>query len=286
MELSSIVIFTLVLGIIATALVYLSQTFSLKSLTTKAGKPNFLVLGPNNGGKTTLTQRLVEHSLAAVNLDSQSEEDATALKDQQPTKFQTVMTTEPQTYKVPFPIAGTSGMKKQVFNVIDYPGHVSQKNLLLASLRKTLLPTIKGVVVVIDSTWSKAELEQLCANYLIPCLQITESKFGGVNYLFAVNKTDLFNSQSVLKLKTTLEAEINNLLKLAAQNVNTIAENETKSAIEDDDATGITGFHLAAAGSFTFDQLDGNMDFLGGSALNGETFKWEDWMDERVMNPI
>ncbi|KAI5957137.1 hypothetical protein KGF54_000065 [Candida jiufengensis] len=248
----------------------LSSSTSTKS-SKNLNKPTFLICGITNSGKTSLYYKLLTGDFKT-----------------------TVSSIQPNIDMINLPISKPTIGKK--FQIVDYPGHLKYwnlfKNLILNDIK---LNNIKGIIVVLDSSSKKwlnnQELEKI-TKFLYNLISITERKQNGIDYLFAINKLDLFDSLPTPKIKTILELEINKLIKNEINNVNKTSgiDNNTIEEDEFDDSNkeNLREFWLSIIGNsqvFTFDKLEGNMDFLGGSILKGNIDKWEDWLDEKVMNP-
>lgn len=250
-----VALITVVLGLVILAVVWYIQLAPSKSL---AAKPTYLILGATNLGKTLLFFRWTE-----------GEELVT-----------TVSLIEANYGTISLPISRPPIQKP--FQLIDYPGHLKYFSLLQKLiLEEITLQKVKGVVFVVDSSQFKQSAHSV-AKYLFNLLSITERLHNGVDFLFAVNKTDLFDSTPVLRVQKLLEDEITALI-----------QNEL-SAIDKNDGDGdasnetLREFWLGVVGSklgkFTFDKLEGNMDFVPGSVTKNKLEGWENWLDERVVN--
>ncbi|KAL6454330.1 hypothetical protein SBY92_003792 [Candida maltosa Xu316] len=201
---------------------------------------------------------------------------------------------EPNIDKVNLPIANPAIAKP--FQIIDYPGHLKlQKVFERLILDEITLKNLKGVIYMIDSSSMNinddASLERI-VKFLYNLFSITERIPTGVDFLMAVNKTDLFDSVPVHKIRDKLEAEINKLIRHEIGNVG------KTSGIDDgghgDDGDDDNGHHsenlrafwmsVVGSGDFRFEKLEGNVDFIGGSALKN-IGQWENWLDEKVVNP-
>ncbi|KAI3402331.1 hypothetical protein KGF56_004901 [Candida oxycetoniae] len=283
-----LILLSLLVGFIILLIQFFFQSGGLKAIklanTSPYYRPTFLICGPNNAGKTALFYKLISNGEVVT----------------------TVSSIEPNFADISLPIASPQVGKK--YQLIDYPGHLKYWNLFeKLILQDITLPQIKGVCVVLDSSspnWSKDSLQvEKISKFLFNLLAITERKQNGVDYLFAVNKSDLFDSLPVHKIRSILEVEINRLIE------NEISSTEKTSGIDisnDDENEGdnmsgmgsgsvshrenLREFWLGVIGSakdatFTFDKLEGNMDFLNGSVLKDKIEKWEDWLDEKVVNP-
>lgn len=277
-------------------------------------RPTFLICGPNNAGKTALFYKLLDDGSGIGEGGAGNEKDK-GLKI-----VTTVSSIEPNFADITLPISNPQVGKK--FQLVDYPGHLKYWNLFERLVRQDItLSQLKGVIIVIDSSsgnWGKDSLQvEKLTKFLYNLIAITERKQNGVDYMFALNKSDMFDALPVHKIRSTLELEIHKLIQ------NEISSREKTSGIDaiDDDAedsvhgggkgSGSSGgsgggvgangnggvsreslreFWLGVLGSakgstFTFDKLEGNMDFLNGSVLKGKIGSWEDWMDEKVVNP-
>ncbi|KAI5962697.1 uncharacterized protein KGF55_003773 [Candida pseudojiufengensis] len=235
-------------------------------------KPTFLICGINNSGKTSLFYKLTTGEFKL-----------------------TISSIEKNIGEINLPFAKPSISKK--FQIIDYPGHLKYwnlfKNLVVSDIK---LNNIKGIIIVIDSSskkWSNGSIEmENLIKFLYNLISITERKQNGIDYLFAVNKNDLFDSLPVLKIKSILESEINKLINNEINNINKTSgidkETTEKNEEELENNENLREFWLSIIGTsqnFKFEKLEGNMDFIGGSILKNKIEKWEDWLDEKVMNP-
>lgn len=188
---------------------------------------------------------------------------------------------ERNTSEIPVPFSNESIAKPYQF--IDYPGHIKYFNLLNKLILEIGLSKIKGIVFVIDSSSINfnSNLHQL-SKYLFNLLSITERTTGGINYLFAVNKSDLFDSLPVNKIKLSLEVELNKLI----QNELTSIDNKSSDSdlVNSETLTEFWSSIIGSKPSFTFEILDGNMDFQPGSVSKSKIENWKNWIDERVVN--
>ncbi|CAH6719558.1 signal recognition particle receptor subunit beta [[Candida] jaroonii] len=235
MDSIQIILITLILGLVSVVGIYYIQNFELKS--TK--KPTFLIIGNNYSGKTTWFMKL------------------------QGKKKPTISSIEANYGEIRLPLSQDSIAKP--FQIVDYPGYLKYDNLF-----KNLIEDInlKGVCFVIDSELNNFNKNlNLIAIKLFKILTITETYPNGKDFLFMVNKSDLFNSLPVNKIRTLLEAEMNKVI-----------ESELKNN-EDE----LSFWHDLLP--FKFEKLNGNMDFKSGSVLKGKTQDWENWLDEIVVNP-
>ncbi|KAI5967406.1 hypothetical protein CANMA_003049 [Candida margitis] len=307
-----IILLSILIGFLILLVQFFLQSGGLKTIkiSNKSPyfKPSFIICGANNSGKTALFYRLSTHTL---------EDEKKKEKDGRITT--TVSSIEPNFGEIKLPITTPSIGKN--YQLVDYPGHLKYWNLFTKLIKNDItLSNIKGVVVVIDSssaTWTKVgnnnnaagagagtnEVEKI-TKFLYNLLAITERKHNGIDFLFAVNKSDLFDSLPIHKIRTILESEID---KLIHNEINNVDKTSGIDVIEDIDGNGdnengegggsgtdggyrenLREFWLSIIGSnegqFTFDKLEGNMDFMSGSVLKNKIDKWECWFDEKVVN--
>lgn len=261
----------LVLGLLAIA-----AGIHFNALTRKSGpssgfrRPTYLILGRNSAGKTALFYKL-----------------------QNKDKFiNTVSSLEPNFSTVALPFSNASIQKS--FQLVDFPGHLKLSQLLRQLILDHITASqLKGIIYVVDSSsWTLDQEENITAiaRELFQLFSITEKVPNGVDYLFAVNKQDLFDSRPVHKVKQLLELE---LAKVVAEEVSQ-GRAAGSSGIEKDeeDMGGLRieettrEFWRAAVGSrpFKFELLEGNTEFVGGSVIKGATESWENWFDEKAVN--
>ncbi|KAL7662515.1 Signal recognition particle receptor subunit beta [[Candida] zeylanoides] len=274
---------SLITFVIALAVVLLVTTFrgiSGKAARVKSpyAKPTFMILGPNGAGKTALYYRLL-----ANNDDGQGPHKITP----------TVSSIDPNYGSVKLPFSHQSIAKP--FQLIDYPGHLKYSQLLYRlMLDQITLHKIKGIVFVIDS--STAALDQV-AKTLFRLFTVTERLTNGIDFLFAVNKSDLFNSRPVHKVKEILEAEITKLVQrelsekfsssAGGSGIDAATEIDGSEDADDDTGANSKEFWSSVVSSnrqFRFEMLEGNMDFASGSVLRDKVETWENWFDEKVVN--
>lgn len=259
---------SVLLGLVVLAIVWYIQLMTgRKALVSR---PTYLILGITNLGKTLLFARWNE-----------------ATKDDGDDKWEepivTVSLIEPNYGQICLPFSKPSIQKH--FQLIDYPGHLKYFDLLQKLiLDEITLQRIKGVVFVIDSSQFK-DSSHTVAKYLFNLLSVTERLHNGVDFLFAVNKTDLFDSTPVIRVRQMLEDDINALIQ------NELTAIDKNNLDEGDDPVGtetLREFWLSVVGSktgkFTFDKLEGNMDFVPGLVAKNKLESWENWLDERVVN--
>lgn len=268
---------TLLLGLLITLGVsyFQSTSFGKIGVKSKHQRPTFMILGPNNAGKTALYFRLVNK------LD---EEDNSSSKISP-----TVSSIEPNFGEVNLPFASPSIGKP--FQLIDFPGHLKYSQLLSKlMLEEVTLRKIKGVVYVIDSS---SELVEIAKN-LFKLFPLTERLQNGIDFLFAVNKSDLFNSRPVFKIQEILELEITKLIKQELSEKSRVGGSGIDQGDDDDDVEeGVASFGdtrdfwssvVSSKQDFKFEMLEGNMEFYSGSVLKNKISPWENWFDEKVVN--
>lgn len=267
------VLVALLAGLITViALFYYSASTGLSSKASGLCKPTYLILGRNGAGKTTLYYKL------------QNKEESVS----------TVSSLEPNISSLSLPFSNPTIQKS--YQVIDFPGHLKHTQLLRKLIVEDVtVQQLKGIVYVIDSSsWALDQEENVAAmaRELFRLFSITEKIPNGVDYLFAVNKQDLFDSRPVHKVKQLLELE---LAKLVAEEVTAGRAAGSSGIDNDDEAENENGFRKeettrefwrAAVGTrpFKFELLEGNTDFVGGSVAKGAIDHWENWFDERAVN--
>lgn len=265
----------LVLILIST---YLVASKNDPRVASDLARPTFLLVGANGAGKTGLFQLLTQETPNPV--------------------APTVSSLEQNVGTIQLPFSNATIAKK--YQLIDYPGHLKYSQLLRKLIvDQVQVKNVKGVVFVIDaSSMSLAHETRLAAiaKTLLDLLSVTEKTATGVDFLFAVNKQDLFDARPVHKVKQMVEDE---LAKLVADQINTKGSVGGGSGIDvEDDADGddmeaafrqgesSREFWKATVGSrlFKFDMLEGNMDFIGGSVLKSAVDNWKNWFDEKAVN--
>lgn len=266
-----------VLGLILVLVVFQLQTSGVTKTksTSPYYKPTYLIVGANGAGKTSLFYKLLNRKEKPAN---------------------TISSLEPNVASVGLPFSNEAIQKK--YQLIDYPGHLKHSELL----RKLILEDItvgnlKGVIYVVDS--SSVNLSQelkvtAMAKELFHLLSTTEKNPNGVDFLFAVNKQDLFDSRPVHKVKQILEQELAKLVSdtISARGLARGGSGIDNDDMEDDDAENFKKDEstrdfwkaVVGRGSFNFDLLEGNMEFIGGSVLKGAVDNWENWFDEKAVN--
>lgn len=281
MDLVQIILLTFLGGLIIIIGVFYLQTasFGKNASTSTLQKPTFLILGLNNSGKTSLYYKLIANSA-----DNVSDEVSDV-------SVSTVSSMEPNITEIKLPFAKSSIGRK--FQLIDYPGHLKYSNLLDKLIMEDVtLKEIKGIVYMIDSSSisiKQGELIKSIARILFQLFTKTERLINGIDFAFAINKQDLFDSIPVFKVREMLETEINNLIKEELQskeNKNSGIDQDDENDIDVADYENMRDFWISVVGkgNFKFDLLEGNMDFIGGSVLKNKVDSWENWFDEKVVN--
>lgn len=227
-------------------LVLIVLIYYFQNYEVKSGKtPTFIIIGHNNTGKTSLYLRLTGHS---------------GDKNQ---KITTISSLEVNKGTIALPISNESIQRQ--YDLIDYPGYLKYDNLF-TNLLETI--NLKGVLFMIDSDMINFQKSiNLTARKLFKILTVTETLPIGKDYLIMVNKVDLFNALPVNKIKTLLQQELNQIIELELKN------NEDE----------LTFWHEYLP--FSFDKLKGNVDFVPGSVMKNNIGDWENWLDEKVVNP-
>lgn len=262
------ILLALLLGLFgALGVFYFQSPRAIKS-ASQFYKPTFLMVGANAAGKTCLYYKLTGSEKAPA----------------------TVSSLEPNVATIAVPFSNPAIQKK--YQLIDYPGHLKYLQLLRKLITDDItVGQLKGVIYVVDS--SGAHLSQegkvaAIARELFTLLSITEKTPNGVDFLFAVNKQDLFDSRPVHKVKQLLEQELAKVIaeeikKGLAAGGSGIDHDEESDLVREESTR---DFWRAAVGSrpFRFELLEGNMDFLGGSVARNQVGNWENWFDERAVN--
>lgn len=239
---------------------------------SKYYKPTFLVVGANGAGKTALYYSLLTKQTVS-----------------------TVSSLEPNVTSISVPFSNPNIQSQ--YQLIDYPGHLKYSELLRKLIVEDItVGKLKGVVYVIDSSSQSLAQEgriTAMAKELFNLLSLTEKIPNGVDFLFAINKQDLFDSRPLFKVKQMLEDE---LAQVISDELNAKGLTRGGSGIDNDDDDDDTDnfkkeettreFWQSVVGSrkFKFELLEGNMEFIGGSVLKNKTSAWENWFDEKAVN--
>lgn len=272
----------LLLGALIAVLVFLVQEkkTGIRARASKFHKPTFLMVGARGAGKTSLYQRLLH-------------------LDQKP--LPTISSLEPNVGTIHIPFSNPAIGKK--FQLMDYPGHLKYSQLLRKLITDEItIKNLKGVVVVIDSSTQSitkdGKLESI-ARALFDLLSLTERTPNGVDYLFAINKQDLFDSKPVQRVKQQLAEELDRLiLDQLATKTSGHGGSGIDNDDDEDDVEGTGGeanylketareFWLAVKRpneAFQFEMMEGNMEFIGGSVTKNKIDNWENWFDEKAVN--
>lgn len=262
------------LVVLLVVMYFQSAGSATRKLKSKLYKPTFLVLGPNGGGKTALFFQLQEG-------DEKSQA--------------TISSLEPNIGSISIPFSNSKIQKE--YQLIDYPGHLKYSQLLRKLIVEDVtVSKLKGIVYMIDSSDQFLSQEGRLASIakdLYNLLSITEKIPNGVDYLFAINKQDLFDSRPVFKVKKMLEEELEKLIKSelgakgSARGGSGIDNDDDENAQEFQKEESTRDFWKSVVGanrSFRFELLEGNMEFIGGSVTKGKISNWENWFDEKAVN--
>lgn len=269
MDLVQKILISLLAGLfVILAIFYYQGKAGSPSKSSKFYKPTVLLLGANSAGKTSLFFKLLGKERAS-----------------------TISSLEPNVDFIGLPFSNKSILKQYQF--IDYPGHLKYSQLLRKLIVEDVtVKMLKGIVYVVDSSSQNlGQLSQVAAmaKSLFELLSITEKTPNGVDFLFAINKQDLFDSRPVFKVKQLLEEEltklITNELSLKGQARGSGIDNDEE---ENDQVTETAReFWSAVVGpsrQFRFELLEGNMEFIGGSVTKNNVQNWENWFDEKAVN--
>lgn len=205
----------------------------------------FIICGPSNSGKTALFHWLTQHELVSTVMSQQQN-----------------VTTK---YMLP-----STGSGIQSFQLVEFPGHHKLRAALYEGIKQST--NVHGLVFCVDSTTDPRQLSE-AAKFLYQVLTLTERRPGGVDVLVACTKNESFSARQPKKIKEVMQHEIDLYRRFQSANV---VKNDEDAEDEIELAT--------PTGKFLFDQLDGNVDFIGGSVLKGTTDPWECWIDERAVN--
>lgn len=240
---------------------------------SKFFKPTFLVVGPLGAGKTALFYALLAKQTVS-----------------------TVLSLEPNVTSLSLPFANKNIQSQYQF--IDYPGHLKHSQLLRKLISDDItVAKLKGVVYVVDlSSQSLAQENKITgiARDLFNLLSLTERIPNGVDFLFAINKQDLFDSRPVHKVKQLIEEELGRLIneQIAAKGLtrggsgidNDADEDEGLDSVQKEESTREFWQSVVGSRPFKFELLEGNMEFVGGSVLKNKVSAWENWFDEKAVN--
>lgn len=271
---------------IALFIFYLQSNNGLRLRSkSKSNLPTFLILGNNNSGKTALY-----YNFLSSNQESEDTDESYAIKKVVPT----VSSLESNESIIKLPFANPAIQKN--FKIIDFPGHSKYLQLMKKLILEDIsLANLKGIIFVIDSSSNAVNQDDkfnLIAKKLFEILSETEKLPNGVDFLFAINKQDLFDSIPIHKIKSKLESALNeiisNELNRSGAGGEDDEEEEEKSKTESNEdyetRRQLWSIIMQNGKPFKFEILEGNMEFVGGSVLKNKTEAWENWFDERVVN--
>ncbi|ODV60852.1 Signal recognition particle receptor subunit beta [Ascoidea rubescens DSM 1968] len=302
---NSIILITILVGLVLLGLFLIFQKSYSSTpahlLTNTSIKknhiPTFLIIGPSNSGKTTLFHYLSKKSsvLEANANGKDSDSDNEANNDKKVNNYLPADGTVTSTtfninnqFKLPL----SSSFKKNHI-LIDIPGNIQISNNLVPTFLKNYL-NIKGIIYLIDSNASDESLISQ-SNFLFNLLLKTESYSpNGIDILIGLNKSEIFGSKPIFKVKNLLINQFDLLKRNYFQNrsstiknIDTDQMNQPNSNSIDNDNSGDNDndFQFAnSSTSFSFDQLEGNVDFFTGSLYKNDIDRWENWLDERAVN--
>ncbi|KAK6203023.1 signal recognition particle receptor beta subunit-domain-containing protein [Scheffersomyces amazonensis] len=290
MDIVQKILLTLLGGFVIILIVFYLQNNSPKSTLNKSpyNQPTFLILGANNSGKTSVFYKLLDAS------NNRYEDEPITNTSITPT----VSSLEMNVKIIELPFSNTAITKK--YQLIDYPGHRKYHQLLYKLITNDItLQKIRGIVYVIDTSsisLGNSETIEGIGKFLYEILSFTERMHNGIDFLFALNKSDLFDSVPLHKVRTMLEAELNKLIANELSSINkTSGIDKQDDENQEDEDNSIRGnqeslreFWLSVIGSsennFSFDKLEGNMDFISGSVVKNKVEGWENWFDEKAVN--
>lgn len=265
---------TLLAGLLVVVVIFYLQSHPLFGpKIKKANTPTFLIIGANNSGKTSLYYKL----------KATAEDD-----DDRDNLVSTISSLSSNESMITLPFADKSIGKS--FRLIDYPGHLKYDKLLKQKILQDIgLKNLKGVIVVVDSSSMSVNQDgkvKLICEKIYNILSQTEKLPNGVDILFAVNKTDLFDSLPVHRLKLLLEQGMNDYItsELTKTGIDNEEDDEEEGNAQDFETTRQLWSIIMAKKKFAFEILEGNMEFVPGSVLKNKTEAWENWFDEKVVN--
>ncbi|KAF4456023.1 hypothetical protein F53441_1744 [Fusarium austroafricanum] len=248
----------------------------LSSSRTYTVHPSVLLLGPANGGKTSLLTLFERGTPSTETHTSQVSHDVelNASTDSDPN----------HSYRNHDATDGTYTK----FLLIDTPGHGKLRNVPMGKLDRT--EKLKGVVFVVDAA-SIGEQEVLAstAAYLYDVLLFLQKRASSakskaaVPVLIAANKMDLFTALPSTLVKTNLEAELTRIRASRSKGLLDSGVGSDDIGSEEQDSW------LGEYGSskFTFSQLqefDIEVDVLPGNVTGDGpgADKWWWWIAERI----
>ncbi|CCK70990.1 Signal recognition particle receptor subunit beta KNAG_0F03280 [Huiozyma naganishii CBS 8797] len=211
---------------------------------------SIVVAGPSHSGKTTLFTRLTTESFRSC-----------------------VLSQEPSIKHDYLP--GHT-------NLLEFPGHVKLRYKLFDFLKGN--KNVKGVVYVVDSTVDLKELTNT-AEFLVDVLNVTENSNPAIDVLIACNKFDFFTARPPAKIKQAIEREIGHIITRKKKSLNEVKKNGNSEDVDggdsDDEEDSLPLFsQVQYSGSFNFEQLEGTVEFISGSAMKNKVDGWCDWMSE------
>lgn len=219
-------------------LVLLVVTLWLFTKSTNKRPPIVLLAGPSGSGKTSLFLRWTDSEKPYETVLSLTSNEA--------------------------PLE----MKPEVA-LVDTPGNERLVQHVRLHLKDS---NVRAVVFVLDAA-SGAEQISAAARPLMTVLEAAERRRFPV--LIAANKYDQFNSLSVNKVRTLLEAELTELRNLKSRTVQ--SSETTDDSWEHEEFLGLDGK------DFEFADLEADVEILDGSVTANRLGKWEAFL-ENVLN--
>lgn len=231
----------------------------------KSTRQTILIVGPSGAGKTSLYLSLVSQDKKA--------------------QSKTLTSQSPNQQVVKLPFSSTDETSTATIEIKDFPGHPKLFHMLEEEI-KTNLRDIAGIVFVVDSAAAgklksasdpaATEAVSTTAQMLCKVLSLTERHPNGVDILIAGNKSDVFNALSASKLRSLLEQEILEIMSTKGKllDANADSGNDTDSPLA----------WIADSDKFSFDELEGAMDVIDGSAKLGQVSSWATWIEQQIAN--
>lgn len=246
-------------------LIIVFTSFIVQKTLFNGKRRNFIIVGPQQSGKTALYYFLTTGKVPDL----------------------TVSSIEPSEGKIKLHDDGYSENFTDVV-IRDFPANSKLKNLYLYPFLKDNIRNIKGIIYVVDSSIFDDKYCYEIATDLLELLKITESIPNGVDLSIFCNKCDYFTSRKPLKIKQMLEEEISKLYKLKLNNLSKVTKNDTREDEydedeEDDDIEDALN-PAFNGGKFKFEMLEGNVDFLQGNVFKKKTSDLTNWLCEKAAN--